>query len=61
VSSFDGSKREVFCFPRKDYVLNETLTLISIRLGIEAAERRWTELGGFWEWIDPSRAAAARH
>lgn len=47
-----------------DFVMDETLTLLRSRLGIEAA-RRWWELVDVsprlrWEWIDPVRAEKAR-
>lgn len=47
-----------------DFVLDETLTLIRMRLGIDAAERWWNQVEGSsrvsWEWIDPARAERAR-
>lgn len=47
-----------------DFVMDETLTLIRVRLGIEAAERWWEQVAGSprlrWEWIDPTRAEKAR-
>lgn len=47
-----------------DFVLDETLTLLRIRLGLDAAERFWhrIELSQRleWEWIDPERAEKAR-
>jgi len=48
-----------------DYVMDETLTLIRMRLGLDAAERWWGQVEGsprvHWEWIDASRAEKARH
>lgn len=47
-----------------DYVVDETLTLIRVRLGLPAAERWWSQLDGSsrvrWEWIDAARADRAR-
>jgi hypothetical protein len=47
-----------------DFVMDETLTLFRIRLGLDAAERWWELVSSSsrvtWEWIDPSRAEAAR-
>ncbi len=48
-----------------DFVMDETLTLLRVRLGLDAAERWWTQVEGSprvrWEWIDPARAERARH
>ena len=47
-----------------DYVIDETLTLIRIRLGIDAAERWWQQVQGSqrlcWEWIDTVRLDRAQ-
>ncbi len=47
-----------------DYVIDETLTLIRVRLTLAAAEAWWTQLDGSsrlrWEWIDVARAEKAR-
>ena len=47
-----------------DYVLNETLTLIRSRLGLNAADRWWQQIDASsrlqWEWIGPARAERAR-
>jgi predicted nucleic acid-binding protein len=47
-----------------DYVMDETLTLIRVRLGLDAAEAWWQQVDGSsrlrWEWIDQSRADKAR-
>jgi uncharacterized protein len=47
-----------------DYVMDETLTLIRMRLGIDAAERWWNQVDGSprlkWESIDGLRAERAR-
>ena len=48
-----------------NYVMDETLTLLRVRLGLDAAERWWDQVEGsprvYWEWIDPARAEKARH
>ena len=47
-----------------DYVADETLTLIRMRLGLRAAARWWAQVDAStrvrWEWIDPARAEKAR-
>lgn len=47
-----------------DFVLDETLTLIRIRLGIDAAERWWQQVQGshrlVWEWVDATRVDKAQ-
>jgi predicted nucleic acid-binding protein len=47
-----------------DFVLDETLTLLRVRLGLDAAERWWDQVEGSarlsWEWIDTVRAEKAR-
>ena len=48
-----------------DYVTDETLTLIRMRLGLPAAEAWWRQVEGSsrvrWEWVDVVRAEKARH
>jgi predicted nucleic acid-binding protein len=48
-----------------DFVMDETLTLLRMRLGLQAAERWWDQVQSStrvrWEWIDPARAESARH
>jgi predicted nucleic acid-binding protein len=47
-----------------DYFVAETLTVLRVRLGIDAAEAWWTQIADSqrlrWEMIDPSRAEKAR-
>lgn len=47
-----------------DYVVDETLTLIRKRLGLDAAEAWWEQVEGSsrlrWEWIGVTRAEKAR-
>ena len=47
-----------------DYVIDETLTLFRIRLGLAAAKTWWEQLEGSsrlrWEWIGMDRAEKAR-
>lgn len=47
-----------------DYVMDETLTLLRMRLGLDVAERWWRLVDGsprvLWEPIDSSRAEKAR-
>src|SRR5262245_12212212 len=51
-------------FVTSDYVVDETLTLLRIRLGIDAAETWWQQVDGSsrvrWEYINPARADKAR-
>jgi predicted nucleic acid-binding protein len=47
-----------------DYVLDETLTIIRLRLGLKAAEKWWRHFEGStrvrWEWVGAERAEKAR-
>ena len=47
-----------------DYVVDETMTLVRMRLGLTAAKSWWEQLEGSsrlrWEWIGMERAARAR-
>jgi predicted nucleic acid-binding protein len=51
-------------FVTSDYVVDETLTLLRIRLGINAAEAWWRQVDGSsrvrWEYISLARADKAR-
>jgi predicted nucleic acid-binding protein len=51
-------------FVTSDYVADETLTLLRIRLGIQAAEAWWRQVDGSsrvrWEYVTPARADKAR-
>ena len=51
-------------FVTSDYVADETLTLLRIRLGIDAAETWWQQVDGSsrvrWEYVSPARADKAR-
>ena len=48
-----------------DYVVDETLTLIRVRLGLAAARTWWDQVEGSsrlrWEWIGMDRAEKARN
>ena len=48
-----------------DFVVDETLTLIRLRLGLDAAEAWWQQVDGSprlrWERIDSARFERARH
>jgi len=47
-----------------DYVVDETLTLLRMRLGLPAAEAWWSQIDASsrvrWQWIDAARAEKAR-
>lgn len=47
-----------------DYVMDETLTLLRVRLGLSAAQRWWNQVDGsprlLWDGIDTARAEKAR-
>jgi uncharacterized protein len=51
-------------FVSTDFVADETLTLLRIRLGLDAAERWWSQVDAsarvIWECIDAARAERAR-
>jgi hypothetical protein len=47
-----------------DFIVDETLTLIRMRLGLDAADRWWRQIDGSarlrWEWIDSDRFERGR-
>ena len=47
-----------------DYVIDETLTLVRMRLGLSAAGAWWDQVAGSprlrWEWVGTARAERAR-
>jgi len=47
-----------------DYVVDETLTLLRMRLGLPAAEAWWSQIEASsrvrWQWVDAARAEKAR-
>jgi predicted nucleic acid-binding protein len=47
-----------------DYVIDETLTLLRMRLGLPAAEAWWSQIEASsrvrWQWVDAARAEKAR-
>jgi predicted nucleic acid-binding protein len=47
-----------------DYVADETLTLLRVRMGLRVAELWWQQVEASsrlrWEWVDPGRAERAR-
>jgi uncharacterized protein len=52
-------------FASTDFIVDETLTLLRMRLGLDAAERWWNQVESsgriVWERIDEGRAEKARH
>jgi predicted nucleic acid-binding protein len=61
----DGWLKEGGRFLSTDFVMDETLTLLRMRLGLDAAERWWEQIESsrriIWEKIDEARADRARH
>jgi predicted nucleic acid-binding protein len=47
-----------------DYVVDETLTLVRLRLGLPAAEKWWAQVEASprvrWQWIDAARSDKGR-
>ncbi len=64
-SARDGWLEEGGTLVSTDYVVDETLTLLRMRLSLNAAERWWGLVDRSprvcWEWIGPQRAEQARH
>jgi predicted nucleic acid-binding protein len=64
VAARDGWLEAGGLFVTTDYVADETLTLVRLRLGVEAAESWWQQVDGSqrlqWEFISLARADKAR-
>jgi hypothetical protein len=64
VKARDGWLEQGGLFITTDYVADETLTLIRVRLGHAAAEAWWRQVDGSarlrWEPVTPARAEKAR-
>lgn len=60
----DGALRDGELLVTTDYVVDETLTLLRMRIGLPAAEAWWKQVEKSprirWEWVDPGRSEKAR-
>ena len=60
----DGALRDGDLLVTTDYVVDETLTLLRMRIGLPAAEAWWRQVAESprvrWEWVDPARSEKAR-
>ena len=63
-SARDAWLRQGGIFVSSDYVADETLTLLRLRLGLSAALKWWEQVERSsrvrWEWLSPVRAEKAR-
>jgi hypothetical protein len=60
----DAALEEGSVLVTTDYVIDQTLTLIRLRLGLGAAKTWWSQVEGTsrlrWEWVGPARTEKAR-
>ncbi len=64
VAERDGALSRGELLVSTDFVMDETLTLLRARFGMDAASQWWDQVEASthlrWEWIDPARAEKAR-